>query len=144
MSVTCSIPLYALGPEPAAVLGQGHQRAGCGTMPPPLHRWHHTPHSFRHGGVAASFTAGVTDGSKISRYLGHGMPMSPYRLYGHLLPNEESEVTAKLSAARAKAEAEVPGRGRVRMVETDPWGRILVYKFDATGQLVGKAVVLLA
>jgi len=107
MTVTCSVPLYALGLEPAAVLGLGHQVAGCGTMPPPLHRCYHTPHPLRHGGVAASFTAGVTDGYKISRYLGHGTPASAYRLYGHLLSNDESEVTARLSAGRAKAEGEV-------------------------------------
>jgi len=70
-----------------------------------------TPHSFRHGAVAAWVAAGITDGYKISRYLGHGTPTSAYRLYGHLLPNDESEVTAKLSAARAKAEAELAGMG---------------------------------
>jgi len=63
--------------------------------------------------VAAWVEAGITDGYKISRYLGHGTPASAYRLYGHLLPNDESKVTAKLSAARAKAGADVAGVGCV-------------------------------
>ncbi len=92
MTVACFIPLYALGPEPAAVLGLGHQGAGCGSVPPRCIVGI-TPRTHSGTYVAASFTAGVTDGSKISRYLGHGMPMSPYRLYGHLLLNDESEVT---------------------------------------------------
>ena len=41
---------------------------------PPRHREHHTPHSFRHGAVAAWIDAGITDRYKISRYLGHGTP----------------------------------------------------------------------
>ncbi len=111
MTVTCSIPLYALGPEPAAVLGQGHQRAGCGPMPL-LCIVATTPRTRSDtGALTAWVDAGITDGYKISRYLGHGTPTSAYRLSGHLLPNDETEVTAKLSAARAKAEAEVAGRG---------------------------------
>jgi len=84
------------------------------TYTPSLHRFVTiTPHPFRHGAIAAWVEAGITDGYKISRYLGHGTPTSAYRRYGHLLPNDESEVTARLSVARAKAEAEVAGVGWV-------------------------------
>jgi len=56
-------------------------------------------------------------GTRFPRTWGTARPTSAYyRLYGHLLPNDESEVTARLSAARAKAEAEVAGEGKVRTV----------------------------
>ncbi|MHB8219122.1 MAG: hypothetical protein ACYDHU_02200 [Acidimicrobiales bacterium] len=46
----------------------------------------------------------------------HGTPASAYRLNGNLWANDESEVTARLSAARAKAKAEVAGERKVRTV----------------------------
>ena len=61
-----------------------------------------TPHALRHTAVARWIAAGVTDEYKLARWAGHTSTTTIYRFYGHLLPEDTTDLRRNLSAQRAR------------------------------------------
>jgi integrase len=73
-----------------------------------------TPHSLRHGGVAIWIAAGEIDAYKLARWLGHRNPGTVHQMYGHLLPQDATPTTNRMSEMRADARrARLSRRSRV-------------------------------
>lgn len=62
-----------------------------------------TPHSLRHGAVASWIAAGVVDHYKLATWLGHRSPTTVTALYGHLIPEDTTWLTDRLTSARVEA-----------------------------------------
>ena len=62
-----------------------------------------TPHALRHTAVARWIAAGVTDPYKLARWAGHTSITTIYRFYGHLLPEDTTDLRRNLSAQRRSA-----------------------------------------
>lgn len=65
-----------------------------------------TPHSIRHGAVARWIAAGQSDPYVLSRWLGHSTPMLVYRTYAHLLPQDVTAITDRMTADASVASGE--------------------------------------
>jgi integrase len=70
-----------------------------------------TPHVLRHGAVAIWIAAGEVDPYKLARWLGHRNPGTVHKMYGHLIPQDATPTTDRMSEMRAEARRT---RGSVR------------------------------
>jgi integrase len=62
-----------------------------------------TPHALRHGAVAIWIAAGEVDEYKMARWLGHRNPATVHKMYGHLIPQDATPTTDRMSEMRADA-----------------------------------------
>jgi integrase len=62
-----------------------------------------TPHALRHGAVAIWIAAGEADEYKLARWLGHRNPATVHKMYGHLIPQDATPTTDRMSEMRADA-----------------------------------------
>jgi integrase len=62
-----------------------------------------TPHALRHGAVALWIAAGEVDEYRLARWLGHRNPATVHKMYGHLIPQDTTSTTNRMSELRAEA-----------------------------------------
>jgi integrase len=62
-----------------------------------------TPHALRHGAVAIWIAPGEVDEYKLARWLGHRNPATVHKMYGHLIPQDATPTTDRMSEMRADA-----------------------------------------